>query len=95
MDSKKEVLILGAGVSGLSCVHHLKQSGCNVTVIEGRDRIGGRVWTRTVGNAQVDCGMISDIILEKDSLKFSTKEQNRRKRKKKIELDLFLLYSHN
>jgi len=35
--------VIGAGVSGLRCAGLLKQLGFKVTVIEGRDRYGGRV----------------------------------------------------
>ncbi len=41
----KRVLVLGAGLSGLSAAYELAQRGYSVTVIEGRDRIGGRIKT--------------------------------------------------
>ncbi len=39
------VLIIGAGFAGLSAGYHLTQAGREVTILEARDRIGGRVWT--------------------------------------------------
>jgi monoamine oxidase len=39
------VLIIGAGAAGLAAAHDLAAAGLNVTVIEARDRIGGRVLT--------------------------------------------------
>jgi monoamine oxidase len=36
-------IIIGAGLSGLAAAYSLKQAGWRVTVIEARDRIGGRV----------------------------------------------------
>jgi len=39
------VAIVGAGMSGLSAANRLASEGIGVTVIEARDRIGGRVWT--------------------------------------------------
>lgn len=39
------VLVLGAGMAGLTAARHLKQAGASVTVIEARSRIGGRTWT--------------------------------------------------
>ena len=43
--TKPRVIVAGAGLSGLSAAFELSQRGYEVTVIEGRDRIGGRVFT--------------------------------------------------
>ncbi|ESO09302.1 hypothetical protein HELRODRAFT_190449 [Helobdella robusta] len=40
---KKSVIVVGAGPAGLSAARHLNNIGCKVTVIEARDRVGGRV----------------------------------------------------
>ncbi len=40
-----KVLVIGAGMAGLSAAWHLREAGNQATVIEARDRIGGRVWT--------------------------------------------------
>ena len=39
------VLVVGAGLAGLSAARDLSASGAIVTVVESRDRVGGRVWT--------------------------------------------------
>jgi monoamine oxidase len=39
------IVILGAGIAGLVAAYELRRAGWEVTVIEARDRIGGRVWT--------------------------------------------------
>ena len=39
------VIVIGAGIAGLSAAYHLKGAGVEATVLEARDRIGGRVWT--------------------------------------------------
>lgn len=43
-----DVIVIGAGVSGLAAARQLAENGRRVTVLEGRDRIGGRVWTSTL-----------------------------------------------
>ena len=44
------VIVVGAGVSGLNAAYQLCSKGESVTVLEGRDRTGGRVYTTTIGN---------------------------------------------
>lgn len=39
------VLVVGAGLAGLTAAAQLRKDGAKVTVIEARPRVGGRVWT--------------------------------------------------
>jgi monoamine oxidase len=39
------VVVLGAGIAGLTAAYELEQAGFHVTVLEARDRVGGRAWT--------------------------------------------------
>jgi monoamine oxidase len=45
------VVVLGAGLAGLSAARALQQKGASITVVEARDRVGGRVWTLRDGFA--------------------------------------------
>lgn len=46
--SKSSVIIIGAGLAGLAAARQLMRFGFKVTVLEGRKRAGGRVYTRKV-----------------------------------------------
>ena len=43
---KADVIVIGAGLSGLHTAMLLEEMGARVQVLEGRDRIGGRLYTR-------------------------------------------------
>jgi phytoene dehydrogenase-like protein len=43
MTTNPHIGIIGAGISGLRCADILIQNGARVTILEARDRIGGRV----------------------------------------------------
>jgi monoamine oxidase len=52
-----EVLVVGAGYSGLFAARRLAREGVDVLVVEARDRVGGRVWTElTASGVVVDHG---------------------------------------
>jgi len=41
----KSVVVLGAGIAGLVAAYELQQAGYRVSLLEARNRVGGRVWT--------------------------------------------------
>jgi monoamine oxidase len=45
VSNPKPVVVIGAGLAGLAAAQELQRLGHIVTVVEARDRIGGRVWT--------------------------------------------------
>ncbi|GAA3294301.1 flavin monoamine oxidase family protein [Arthrobacter citreus] len=53
---ERDVVIIGAGPSGLSAARRLKASGLSVAVLEARDRVGGRTWTDTIDGAMLEIG---------------------------------------
>ncbi len=53
----KRIVVVGAGIAGLAAAQTLRQQGHSVTVIEARDRLGGRLWTSNRWqNMPVDLG---------------------------------------
>lgn len=44
---RRRLIVIGAGLAGLAAARRLKSLGHEVTVLEGRDRIGGRTHTST------------------------------------------------
>lgn len=53
---QRDVVIVGAGPSGLSAARALKGRGLSVAVLEARDRVGGRTWTESIDGAVLEIG---------------------------------------
>jgi monoamine oxidase len=53
---KERIVVIGAGMSGLAAARRLADAGLDVTVLEARDRIGGRTWTNTSLGVPIDLG---------------------------------------
>jgi monoamine oxidase len=60
------VVVAGAGLSGLAAAHDLIAMGANVTVIDARDRVGGRVWTIRDGFAEQQHGEVGGDLIDED-----------------------------
>jgi phytoene dehydrogenase-like protein len=55
-DVATDVVIIGAGLSGLCCALELSKRGLSWTIVEASDRVGGRVATDTVEGFLLDRG---------------------------------------
>lgn len=53
---KYDVIIIGAGVSGLAATRMLKSTGVKTLTLEATDRIGGRIYTNRSTGLPIDLG---------------------------------------
>ncbi|CAH0991193.1 L-amino acid dehydrogenase [Sinobacterium norvegicum] len=53
---QQEVVVVGAGMAGLTAAYELEQRGYSVTVLEARDRIGGRIGSLDMGGQHGETG---------------------------------------
>jgi monoamine oxidase len=56
MCSMPRVVVVGAGFAGLAAADALREGGSEVTVLEARDRVGGRVWSVPFAGGVVERG---------------------------------------
>lgn len=54
--AQQRVIVIGAGVSGVSAAYRLKQRGCDVTILEKNDYIGGKAKTVNLNGYIVEEG---------------------------------------
>lgn len=55
-DAELDVVVIGAGLSGIACARTLVAAGRRVLVLEASDRVGGRLRTESVDGFLVDRG---------------------------------------
>src|ERR1035437_7541010 len=51
-----DVIVLGAGIAGLTAARQLAAAGLRVHVVEARNRVGGRILSRKIGQEIVELG---------------------------------------
>ena len=56
MNHPADVLIIGGGIAGLTAARHLTEAGLRVTLLEARDRLGGRIYTQHTAQYPVELG---------------------------------------
>ncbi len=55
--SPPRVIVIGAGIAGLTAAAALEKAGVSTRVLEARERRGGRIWTsRAIGGIPLDLG---------------------------------------
>ena len=57
----RKVVILGAGLAGMTAAYELGKLGYDCTVLEARARSGGRVWTVRGGTSETELGGLAQI----------------------------------
>lgn len=53
MAAAPQIVVVGAGFAGLAAARELADTGCDVSVLEARDRVGGRVFTVRLENGEI------------------------------------------
>ncbi|MGB0591646.1 MAG: flavin monoamine oxidase family protein [Myxococcota bacterium] len=53
---RADVIVVGAGLAGLTAARHLTRAGRSVIVLEARDRVGGRTRSEPLGDGVFDLG---------------------------------------
>ena len=61
---KHSCVVIGAGFAGLAAAYKLKNAGWNVTVLEARDRIGGRVFSHKFQGTDLICELGAEWVGE-------------------------------
>ncbi|HEX6280073.1 MAG TPA: FAD-dependent oxidoreductase [Pyrinomonadaceae bacterium] len=61
---RRSAVVIGAGFAGLAAAYKLKTAGWNVTVLEARDRIGGRVFSHKFAGTDLICELGAEWVGE-------------------------------
>ncbi|MFF0595519.1 protoporphyrinogen oxidase [Streptomyces antibioticus] len=55
-DTRRHVVVVGAGIAGLAAAHRLLERGARVTVLEASGRVGGKLLPGEIAGVRVDLG---------------------------------------
>src|SRR5918994_1120661 len=61
---QKSCVVIGAGLAGLAAAYKLKNAGWRVTILEARDRIGGRVFSHKFAGTELSCELGAEWVGE-------------------------------
>ncbi len=73
----KDVIVIGAGMAGLTCAQQLKQAGLDVSIVEKSAGVGGRMATRRLQGTWVDHGAQLISVKSDDFGRFIRKLQDK------------------
>ena len=57
-----DVIVIGAGAAGVAAASELQRAGRSVLVLEARDRVGGRIWTRREADLAIPVELGAEFI---------------------------------
>ncbi|HUQ74745.1 MAG TPA: FAD-dependent oxidoreductase, partial [Burkholderiales bacterium] len=57
-----DVIVIGAGAAGLAAANELARAGRSVLVLEARERVGGRCWTRRMPGLEIPVELGAEFI---------------------------------
>ncbi|WP_199614132.1 flavin monoamine oxidase family protein [Paenibacillus alkalitolerans] len=67
----KRIVILGAGLAGMTAAYELGKAGYDCVILEARDRAGGRNWSIRRGDAVTETGGVKQVARFDDGLYFN------------------------
>ena len=70
-----DVIIIGAGAAGLAAANDLARAGKSVVVLEARDRVGGRCWTRHMPGLEIPVEVGAEFIHGEAKVTFALLKQ--------------------
>jgi monoamine oxidase len=56
MNKKHQIIVIGAGMAGLTAAKLLHESGFDVLILEAQSHIGGRTYTKEINGENIDTG---------------------------------------
>lgn len=58
----KDIVIIGAGITGMTCAYELHRKGKNIQLLERQDRVGGQINTQKIGNFTFESGPNTGVV---------------------------------
>lgn len=60
--TKRDIVVIGAGITGMTCAFQLKRKGKDVEVLECQDRIGGQINTQHIDGFTFESGPNTGVV---------------------------------